>query len=55
MLNKTVEELKAIMKENKPFYDIVLEAKGSFVGSGALNRSDLYNQARNELLLRKNA
>ena len=51
MFNKTTNELKAIMRENKVFHDLVLDASAhsEFVGVGALNRSDLYNQARNEL------
>lgn len=51
MFNKTTNELKAIMRENKVFHDLVLDASahGEFVGVGALNRSDLYNQAHNEL------
>lgn len=51
MMNKTTNELKAIVRENKPFNDLVIEAseRGFYVGIAALNRSDLYNQAKAEL------
>mgnify|MGYP006923383465 CR=1 FL=1 len=53
MREKTINELKAIMKENKPFYELVVESRGSaFVGSGAYNRSLTYSDARNELIRR---
>ena len=54
MMNKTTNELKAIVRENKPFYNLVIEAseRGYFIGIATLNRSDLYNQAREELLRR---
>jgi hypothetical protein len=54
MMNKTTNELKTIARENKPFHTLAIEAseRGYFIGVAALNRSDLYNQAKEELLRR---
>ena len=51
MKNKTTNELKAIVRENKVFNELVIEGseRGIFVGVATINRSDLYNQAKAEL------
>ena len=54
MKNKTTNELKAIVRENKVFNELVIEGseRGFFVGVATINRSDLYNQAKAELIRR---
>lgn len=48
-------QLKAIMKENAPFAEIVekASAKGLFAGSYAMDRADAYYTARHILASRK--